>query len=142
MTSKSWQELKSQLILHEGLRFKPYSDTVGKLTIGVGRNLTDVGIRKDEAMQMLENDLEECIHDMEKFAWFNHLDEVRQRAVIDLRFNMGLNGLKTFKKFLTAMENGDYTAAGKELRESKWFTQVAFRGPRVVKMIEKGAPVE
>src|SRR4051812_27390106 len=36
--------LVNQLIIDEGLKLSPYTDTVGKLTIGVGRNLTDVGI--------------------------------------------------------------------------------------------------
>lgn len=45
--------LKEELIRDEGLRLKPYRDTVGKLTIGVGRNLDDVGITKDEAMHLL-----------------------------------------------------------------------------------------
>ena len=30
--------------INEGLRSKPYVDTVGKVTIGVGRNLTDRGL--------------------------------------------------------------------------------------------------
>ena len=138
MTSESWQALKAQLILHEGLRLFPYTDSVGKLTIGVGRNITDVGLGKAEAMQMLENDLEECVADLEKFSWYNHLDEIRQRAMIDLRFNLGLKGLKSFKRFLAAMEDQDYVKAGAELKQSKWFKQVAFRGPRIVKMIERG----
>ena len=43
---------------HEGLRLFPYADTVGKLTIGFGRNLTDIGISRDEADALLTNDLD------------------------------------------------------------------------------------
>ena len=34
--------LIEQLIDHEGIELKAYKDTVGKITIGVGRNLDDV----------------------------------------------------------------------------------------------------
>lgn len=35
------EQLIKDLILDEGLELKPYKDSVGKLTIGVGRNLDD-----------------------------------------------------------------------------------------------------
>ena len=38
-----------QLKLDEGVKLKPYRDTAGKLTIGVGRNLDDAGISPTEA---------------------------------------------------------------------------------------------
>ena len=41
----------------EGTQLEPYLDTVGKLTIGIGRNLSDCGIRLDEAELMFQNDL-------------------------------------------------------------------------------------
>lgn len=46
--------LHDMLIRHEGLRLKPYHDTVRKLTIGIGRNLDDVGITHEEALILLE----------------------------------------------------------------------------------------
>ena len=45
--------IEEQLLLHEGLRLKPYRCTSNKLTIGVGRNLEDKGISKEEAMRLL-----------------------------------------------------------------------------------------
>ena len=48
--------LISQLIIDEGIKLKPYTDSVGKLTIGVGRNLNDVGISEDEARFLLGNE--------------------------------------------------------------------------------------
>ena len=51
-------DLRDQLIIDEGLRLRPYRDSVGKLTIGVGRNLDDVGISNDEAMVLLDHDIE------------------------------------------------------------------------------------
>lgn len=55
------------LKLDEGLRLKPYRDTVGKLTIGIGRNLDDVGISEAEAEYLLSNDLDRTISDLDKY---------------------------------------------------------------------------
>ncbi|WP_232034153.1 glycoside hydrolase family protein [Mycoavidus cysteinexigens] len=41
----------------EGERFKPYFDTVGKITIGVGRNLTDGSVSQGECELLLQNDI-------------------------------------------------------------------------------------
>jgi lysozyme len=49
-------ELLEQLKRDEGLRLKPYVDTVGKVTIGYGTNLTD-GIDQGEAEYLLSNRL-------------------------------------------------------------------------------------
>ena len=38
----NWERLKNDIKRHEGFRSKPYKDTVGKTTIGYGRNLDDV----------------------------------------------------------------------------------------------------
>ena len=48
---------RAELIADEGLRLKPYTDTVGKITIGIGRNLTDVGISKEEAYALCDTDI-------------------------------------------------------------------------------------
>lgn len=45
------------LIRHDGLRLKPYRDTRNKLTIGVGRNLDDVGITREEALMLPNNEI-------------------------------------------------------------------------------------
>lgn len=50
-------KLSKELRNDEGVRFKPYRDTVGKLTIGVGRNLDDRGISPGEADYLLANDI-------------------------------------------------------------------------------------
>ena len=42
---------------HEGLKVFPYHCSQNKLTIGIGRNLDDKGISKDEAYYLLYNDI-------------------------------------------------------------------------------------
>ena len=132
------QRLVEQLMLHEGVRSKPYMDTVGKITIGVGRNLSDVGLSDDEIFYLLNNDLDEVLRDLETFPWFAELDPIRQRVMADLRFNLGPDRFRGFKMMLRCMASGDHAGASNALRSSVWFSQVRTRGPRLVDMLRTG----
>lgn len=136
MTTDDLAALRKQLKRHEGVRLMPYKDTRGLLTIGVGRCIEVRGITADEADYLLMNDIDMCIRGLVKaYVWFADLDPIRQRAMVDLVFNLGAGGLAQFKKFLAAMARTDYEDAAKELQASRWYTQVASRGPRIVEMI-------
>lgn len=133
------QRLMEQLVEHEGLEHKPYLDTVGKTTIGVGRNLTDVGLSDAEIMVLLDHDLDDVIADLSAFSWFPGLDPVRQRAACDLRFNVGPSGFRMFRHFIAAMARADYEGASVELASSLWAKQVQpTRVTRLRRMIETG----
>jgi lysozyme len=132
-------KLKSQLIRHEGKRNKPYRDTVGKLTIGVGRNLDDVGLRDDEIDLMLENDIAATWNALRRaLPWIDQLDEVRQRVLADMAFNMGVRGLLAFEKMLRACRAGEYETAAAEMLDSAWARQVPARAERLAKMMKTG----
>jgi lysozyme len=105
----------------EGLRLKPYRCTAGKLTIGVGRNLEDVGITKEEAEQMLANDISRVTVDIVKrIPWALKLDDARFSVIHSMVFQMGIGGVMNFRKFLNALQMGDYTKASIEMMDSKW----------------------
>lgn len=133
------QILVDELIRDEGLRLKPYMDTAGKTTIGVGRNLSDVGISTSEAMLLLDHDINAAMHDCETFPWFGALDPVRRRVVINMCFNMGLVKLKTFKRTLRMIAQGDYDKAAAAMRNSLWASQVGARADRLIHMMRTGA---
>jgi lysozyme len=131
--------LEDQLIRDEGLRLKPYKDSVGKTTIGIGRNLDDVGISQPEAMTLLENDIENASAMLRtRLPWTINLDDVRRAALINMTFNMGIGGLLGFRKFLAALEAGDYRAASAEMMDSTWYKQVGDRAHRLSVQIESG----
>lgn len=130
--------LEKQLALHEGRRLTPYMDTVGKITIGVGRNLSDNGISPSECDLLLSHDIDDVIRDLVTFAWFADLDPVRQRVVADMRFNLGPNRLRQFQRTLRRIEAGDYTGAASSMRESLWARQVKSRADRLIQMMRTG----
>jgi len=130
--------INEQLILHEGLRLKPYVDTVGKVTIGIGHNLTDKGITYERAIQIFEDDLQECLLDLQTFVWWDILDEIRKKVIIDMRFNLGAAGLRTFKNTLKAVSEGKYELASELMMKSKWAKQVKGRAVRLSNMMKTG----
>ena len=120
--------LIKQLQKHEGLRLKPYRCSAGKLSIGYGRNLDDVGISKPEALMLLSNDVHKCIKQVkENIHCFNKLNDVRQNVLINMCFNLGIYGLLGFKRFLKALEEEDWVLAKTEMLDSVWAIQVGKR---------------
>lgn len=130
--------IEDQLILHEGMRLRPYRCTAGKLTIGVGRNLEDKGISHDEAMILLRNDIAEVTAQLERFDWFRTLGPVRRKVLIDMCFNLGMAGLMGFKQMIGHLEVGAYVNAAEEMKNSKWYHQVGTRAYRLVEMMRTG----
>lgn len=129
----------NDLIRDEGIRLKPYRDTVGKLTIGVGRNLDDNGISMGEAMTMLYNDVAAVESEVRTaFPWFTELSPGRQRVIINMCFNLGLPKLLGFRNTLAAIERGDYAAAAAGMLDSKWASQVGDRAKRLANLMEQG----
>ncbi len=123
---------------HEGLRLKPYQDTVGKLTIGYGRNLDDVGITPPEAEAMLSQDIELTDKALQSFEWFAELNDVRKAVVVDMAFNLGMTKFMQFKKMLVALQQLDYQEAAHEMLDSKWAGQVGRRALTLAKAMERG----
>jgi len=120
--------LRDLLIKHEGIKGKVYADSEGVLTIGVGRNLEDVGVSYDEAMLMLDNDIKRVLYACwHEFPWFADLTEDRQNVVANMVFNLGLDGFKKFKKLIAAIEKEDWVEAACQMIDSKWAAQVKNR---------------
>ncbi|MDE2425793.1 MAG: lysozyme [Elusimicrobia bacterium] len=132
-------KLLDLLIKHEGLELKPYTDTTGHLTIGVGRNLTSNGISKEEAQFMLSNDINDVCRELSiKIPWAMSLDEVRFAVIQDLCFNLGIDKLLTFQKFLEFLKESDYISAANDLLNTLWAKQVGIRAKEDAKMMETG----
>lgn len=144
MGDMNLEALKKSLIAHEGRRPKMYRDTQGKLTIGVGRNLTDGELSDDEIDLMLDNDIRKFCAAAQKEDWWPSVtgDDVRGRAMVELCFNLGIAKLRQFTKALAALHVGDFETCANELRNSKWFRQVGAapgqRGYTLVEMIRTG----
>lgn len=145
----NYDKLKAQLRIDEGVRRRRYVDTVGKVTIGVGHNITDDPkypyTIHDEPLNdiqidiLLERDIANAVADLDQNAnWWRAMDEPRQRVLANMCFNLGWPRLSGFVNTLKAMHFSDYQAAAAGMRASKWATQVGARAERLAKIMKTG----
>ena len=135
-------QLKEELLQDEGMVLHGYNDHLGYLTIGVGRLIDERrggGITKEEAFYLLENDIGKVIVALRsKLPFWNKLNDTRQRALINMAFQMGVAGLMGFKQMLWAIERGNWDLAHAEGLDSAWAGQTPKRARRVMEMIKHG----
>lgn len=132
-------QLSAQLVIDEGVKLKPYRDTVGKLTVGIGRNLDDVGISNAEAMALLANDIANVSAKLDaNLPWWRNMTDARQQALSNMTFNMGIGTVLTFKQTLGLMQSGMYAAAADAMLQSKWASQVGARAQRIAMQMRNG----
>lgn len=131
--------LIAQLKRHEGVRLLPYQDSVGKWTIGIGRNLTDRGISLSTAEQMLQEDIELAKTDLDSIYpdWCD-LSEERQLVLMDMCVNLGAPRYLTFVKFWAALRQGQWDLAAAEMLDSRWANQVGQRAQTLSAMMREG----
>jgi len=129
---------------HEGRVYKdgyhkPYKDSVGKLTIGYGRNISDRGLSEDEALYLLHNDIQDTIKELkQKYYWFDSLDDVRREVIINMAFNMGVPTFAQFRNTIGYIEEGHYDLAARNMLKSKWARQVGIRAQELAREMESG----
>lgn len=144
--------LKLQLRQHEGRRLTVYDDATGKPlrqgmkiegkpTIGYGRNLTDRGISMEEAEFLLDNDVRDAANGLRAtFSWFVLMNDVRQEVLVNMVVNVGLGGLRTFKRMIRALETEDYETAAREMKDSTYARQVGKRADVLAEQLRRGTP--
>ena len=139
MTPEGKLKLKGLLVQYENYRQFPCSDTTGHLIIGIGRNLTDRGISTTEAFYLLDDDISYFNNKLRHYlSFFDDLNENRQIALINMCFNLGIQGFLGFKDMISALESHDYSLAAKEMLNSKWAEQVGERATQLAHIIATG----
>ena len=130
--------LIAQLKRHESVELKPYKCTSGKLTIGVGRNLEDIGITEQEAELLLLNDIGRVKQELVNDQWYMDLDPVRKAVIENMSFNLGYPTLKKFQNMIASISEGDYETASKEMLDSRWSKQVGQRSIELAEQMRTG----
>lgn len=141
MTAQDRLRLRAAVKEAEGFRAQLYKDSLGFYTIGYGRLLDpEKGgrISTDEAEYLLSNDLLKVERQCETLPMYLELSPARQAVLIEMAFNLGLEGLKGFKRTLRAIDEQDYAEAASHMLESKWATQVGRRAVRLAEQMKTG----
>jgi lysozyme len=115
--------LAQQIIRDEGVVEYAYQDSLGYWTIGVG-HLIDKRrggkIPQHIIEALLNHDIKVHSADLyTAFPWIIDLDEPRKATLINMAFQLGVEGLSKFGRALGYMRNGEYTAASLAFADSK-----------------------
>lgn len=150
MEFESRHKLEKLLELHEGVRFEPYKDSRGIWTFGVGHNLEANPLTLKQTLVMLrygknalvkalfDAELDKALHDCKSFAYWPELDDVRQAALADMRYNLGATGYRSFKVMHSYLAEDRYEDAAEAMLDSHWKEQVGSRSFRLASMIRTG----
>lgn len=143
--------LQNILIEDEKLKPLPYFDCCGKffrkctckeqgkLTIGVGRNIEDIGLSENESLGLLANDMKRVTALVERyFQWFPKLNVPRRIVILSMTFNMGIQGIQGFQKMIRCIGSGDFESAANQMLNSRWAAQVGKRAVRLSDMMRTG----
>lgn len=143
-------QIINQLERHEGVKLTSYLCPAGKVSIGVGHNLEarpvpgipcEVGhtITADQARRLLIRDLVDCDRALnDALPWVSSLDDARYGVLLNMAFNLGVHGLRGFRRMLAAVRGGRYDDAAAEMLNSVWARQVKGRARELAQQMRDG----
>ena len=136
-------DLITQLRRDEGVRYQPYQDQFGNWTVGCGHKmaLTEhyfYPLQDVDVNRILQADIADKQAQLHAFSWFEALDEVRQGALTNMAFNLGVQGLLHFPHMLSCIAAGDWQGAHDQALDSEWATQVGDRAQRLAQQLLTG----
>lgn len=131
-------KLSDRIRQHEGCVLKPYLDSEGIWTAGIGRNLEAVPFSQDEVELMFQNDLRRAQNGAETLFPYSELNEVRRGVLTEMVFQMGVAGVSKFKNFLDAALHHDWQRAHDEMLDSKWAKQTPGRAKELAGIFLSG----
>lgn len=115
-------------VRNEQGRHVAYVCPAGKLTIGIGRNIEQLGLSDEEAEYLFQNDLMRSEKELvTKFPWTTTLSPVRREVLVAMVFQLGLSRFSGFVNMLRYAELGSFDSAADEMLDSKWARQVPAR---------------
>lgn len=119
-----------------------YADSLGYLTIGIGRLIDKRkggGITAEESAYLFANDYARTLAEVRRrIHWFDRLDPARQGVLLNMAFQLGVDGLLGFKNTLAMIERGDYAAAAQGMLHSLWAEQTPLRARRLSEQMRTG----
>ena len=138
-------DMQSLIVDDEGMRLWPYVDTAGHRSWGVGHNLDAEPIAADvedmlhEAVKLqFQYDLDAVLDVASTEPWWTSLNDVRQAAIADMLFNLGLGAIRTFGTFFGYIAAQQWLHAAADLRTTKVDRELPVRYERLARMIETG----
>jgi len=141
--SELLDQLRRQLRADEGVSATMYRDHLGYATIGVGRLIDErkagAGLRPHEIDYLLDNDIADRIERLTKLLpWLGALDECRRGVLLNMSFQLGVQGLLAFQRTLNAVRERRFDDAADAMLQSLWAKQTPHRARRLAQQMRCG----
>jgi lysozyme len=138
----STDNLTLDLIEDENEVLCAYTDSEGYITIGVGILIDKRRggcITQEESRYLLANRIKSKTDELlTKAPWVKNLSPARLDALLNMAFQMGVEGLLGFKNSLALLQQEKFNECGANMRMSKWHSQTPARSERVIKQLVTG----
>jgi lysozyme len=135
-------QLLRQLQRDEGFKVHAYQDHLGYWTIGFGRLIDERKgghITLEEGLFLLNNDIDNKTEELlKRLPWVNDLDDARKGVLVNMAFQLGVDGLLKFKNTLELIKNSKYKEASDAMLDSLWAKQTPNRASRLSAQMKTG----
>lgn len=150
MTPSEFDMLRELVKADESLRLFVYDDAtgepikagstvVGNPTIGYGCELSKTGITEAEAGVLLDNRLQQCVANVTRVhPDVLTLDPVRQIALVNMAFNLGVAGIGAFHDMWAAIDRQDWQGAAAAMLDSAAARELPNRYQRLSELMRTG----
>ena len=132
------RRLREMLIKDEGYEKFPYRDTTGHITIGIGHNLSDNGLPDHIIERLFLHDIQTVEKQLRgELSYWKTLPDNARLVLLNMGFNLGINGLLQFKRMLAHVRLKEWKLAADEMLNSRWARQVGDRATRLAKLMRE-----
>ena len=135
----NFSKLAKNIRANEGFRDYVYNDQLKNPTIGYGHLITttDVFLRnkkysKEILVNIFYKDLRKSISDFKKNYNYKNMPNYVQEIIIEMIFQLGINGVLKFKKFNLHIKKKHYYIAAFEMMKSRWYNQTPNRANKLI----------
>ena len=123
---------------HEGYVGIVYKDSLGIDTIGYGFAIKDLELDRDICDIILERKL----HTLEdsvnfKFSWYIYMPQEIKDVVMEMCYQLGVNGFSKFKKTISYLQNRQFEEASVEMLDSLWAKQTPNRAKELSERVKE-----
>ncbi len=138
MDEVDYRMMLDQLLRIEGVGLAAYRDATGNLIVAPDHYVERMGVR-GTGMAVLEVDVRAVARELDElWPTTGKLDGVRQRALIHMAFTMGVRGLLTMTRLVSAVESRFWETAAEEMLISQWAKQEPRRAIVLAAMMRTG----
>ncbi len=135
-------DAKDYVKYHEGLKLKLYTDIHGHQTIGFGHNFDESVISMPVATQLFDDDYFRVLSKLDYLSWFGDLPATRRQCIIDMTYNMGINGLLNFEHMILAIKDNDFDLAAEEILNSQYGKELPLRAHDNAELMRTGVWID